>query len=356
MKIKTLRLSLYLLTITTLFFSCNSDDDDDTVPFVEADRTEQQAIDKDSLLAYLSSHYYNSGFFENEGTYSYSDVIISELPTDEDGNYLALPDPENNTLLSQAVETRTTEYLDVNYEYYVLNITQGEGDSPMYTDRIRVRYEGSSVSDGDVFDYTVTPIDLYLHGNGTNEIRDAIRAWQLVLPTFNTADNWGINNGSVDYTNFGMGVMFVPSGLAYFSDLAATGSSYDNLIFKFDLLQFEVVDHDDDGIPCYAEDADNDSNLYNDDTDEDGWPNFIDRDDDGDDVLTIDELISTTYDPISSDDPDPIFAEDEFVRSRTQNNDGTITIKTVTIADSNSDTIPDYLDPTITINYNETNE
>ncbi|WP_179352415.1 FKBP-type peptidyl-prolyl cis-trans isomerase [Winogradskyella vidalii] len=355
MKIKTLRLSLYLLTITTLFFSCNSDDDDDTVPFVEADRTEQQAIDKDSLLAYLSSHYYNSGFFENEGTYSYSDVIISELPTDEDGNYLALPDPENNTLLSQAVETRTTEYLDVNYEYYVLNITQGEGDSPMYTDRVRVRYEGSSVSDGDIFDFRVTPIDLYLHGNGY-DIDGAIRAWQLVLPTFKTADNWDLYNGSVDYTNYGMGMMFIPSGLAYFSS-SVTGSSYDNLIFKFDLLQFEVVDHDNDGIPCYAEDIDNDSDLYSDDTDDNGLPNFIDRDDDGDDVLTIDELIPTTYEPYFPEDSDgPTLAENEFVRSRTQNNDGSVTLKTVTIADSNSDTIPDYLDPTITINYNETNE
>lgn len=354
MNIRTLRLSLFLLAITTLFIACNDDDDGGGSTFVEEDRTEQQEKDNDSLLAYLNSHYYNSGFFETGDNYKYSDIIISELPTDEEGNYLAMPDTENNTLLFDAIETRTTEYLDVDYQYYVLNLNQGGGDSPMYTDRVRVRYEGSSVSDSDVFDSTTTPIDIYLNGNGF-DINGTIRAWQLVLPTFNTADNWDLDNGSVDYTNFGLGVMFVPSGLAYFSG-SGTGSSYDNLIFKFDLLQFEVVDHDNDGIPCYAEDVDNDSDVYNDDSDEDGLPNFIDWDDDGDDVLTIDELIPTTYDPISSDDPDPIFAENEFVRSRTQNNDGTITIKTVTIADSNNDGIPDYLDPNITINYNDDNE
>ncbi len=84
--------------------------------------------------------------------------------------------------------------------------------------------------------------------------------------------------------------MFVPSGLAYFSG-TSTGSSYDNLIFKFELLQFEVEDHDNDGIPSYLEDLDNDLDVIDDDTDEDGFVNFIDSDDDADGVSTLNELI-----------------------------------------------------------------
>ena len=48
MKIKTLKFSLILLTLTALFISCNNDDDGGST-FVVADRTEQQVIDKDSI-------------------------------------------------------------------------------------------------------------------------------------------------------------------------------------------------------------------------------------------------------------------------------------------------------------------
>ena len=50
---------------------------------------------------------------------------------------------------------------------------------------------------------------------------------------------------------------------------------------------------------------------------------------------------------------EPVLGPNEFERSRSLTN-GIITIKTVTIADSNNDDIPDYLDVNITINYNET--
>ena len=66
------------------------DDDDDTVPFVEEDRTEQQIKDKDSILLYLSTHYYNSGLFESGSNHKYTDIIIQELA---DGETV----PANNT-------------------------------------------------------------------------------------------------------------------------------------------------------------------------------------------------------------------------------------------------------------------
>jgi len=358
MKIKTLRLSLLLLAITTVFISCNNDDDESSTPFVEADRTEQQAEDNAEILAYLNTHYYNSSFFETGTDHEYTDIILSELPTDDDGNYLELPDPANNTLLIDAVETRTVTYLEADYEYYVLNLNQGDGNSPNYTDLVRVRYEGSSVNEvvngeEEVFDSAITPADLYLQPDYVS-VSGVIRAWQLVMPSFNAGTGFDIQeNGNVNYYNFGLGVMFVPSGLAYFSS-TATGSSYDNLIFKFELLQFETVDSDNDGIPSYIEDLDGDSEVEDEDTDEDSLFNFIDNNDDGDDVFTIDELIPNTY-IINTNigEVEPTLAANEFERSRSET-DGVITLKTVTIADSNNDGLPDYLDETIEINYNVT--
>lgn len=357
MKIKTLKLSLFLLALTTVFVSCKKDDGGSGTPFVEADRTEQQEIDNAAILAYLNSHYYNSSFFETGSNHRYTDIIITELPTDDEGNYLDMPDDDNNTLLIDAVELRTATHLEADYEYYVLNLYQGGGDAPKFTDFVRANYEGSSINEEvggeeEVFDSAVTPEEFNLQTDFTNENRGVIKAWQLVMPTFKSGFVDGIQDGIVNYTDFGLGVMFVPSGLGYFSGVA-TGKSYDNLIFKFELLQDEVVDHDNDGIPSYIEDLDVSLEVIDDDTDEDGLPNFIDTNDDGDDVLTIDELIPDSHE-FSTGGTEPILGANEFEISRSEEN-GIITINTVTIADSNSDGTPDYLDENISINYNASN-
>jgi len=294
MKIKTLKLSLYFLTVLTIFISCESDDGP-TVTFVEADRTEQQVKDRDSLLNYLTTHYYNSSFLESGTNHEYTDIIITELPQDADGNYLDMPDPDENTLLMDDVDILTTEYFEVSYEYYVLRLNQGSGDSPAFTDAVRVKYEGTSVRTEEIFDSSITPISLPLVGNGFTSF-GTIRAWQLVMPTFNTALDFSSESGIVNYNDFGLGVMFVPSGLAYFSG-NTTGASYDNLIFKIELLQMEEQDHDSDLVPSYLEDLNDNIDVTDDDTDEDGLPNFIDLDDDGDGVLTINEDIDGDGDP-----------------------------------------------------------
>ena len=343
MKLKILKFSAYIFTVITLCIACN-DDDDDTIPFVERDRTEQQMADKDSILNYLSTHYYNSSYFETGTNHKYDDIVITELPIGEGV-------PDGNTLLVEAVETFEIEYLETDYEYYVLRINQGAGDAPNFTDVIRARYEGFSVASGEVFDGVVTPIELRLQGNGFST-SGAIKAWQLIMPLFNSAIDFDLDNGSVNYNNYGLGVMFVPSGLAYFSS-ATTGASYDNLIFKFELLQTEVIDHDNDGIPSYVEDLDGNLIVEDDDTDENTFANFIDIDDDGDEVLTINELIPTQYIvDTNNGEEEPVLMADEFELNRSENA-GIIIINTVTIADDNGDGVPDYLDETITINYNE---
>ncbi len=294
MKIKTLNLGLYFLALVTVFVSCEKDDDP-TVTYEERDRTEQQIVDDSTLVDYLEHHYFNSSFFESGSNQKYSDIIVTKLPQDDEGNYLDMPDPDQNTLLIDAVETHETEFFDVDYKYYTLRLNQGEGGAPNFSDEVRVRYEGSSVVGGNIFDSRVTPIDISLVGNGFTSF-GTIRAWQLVMPTFNAADDFSIDNGIVNYSNFGLGIMFVPSGLAYFSSIS-TGTSYDNLIFKFELLQYEVSDHDTDGIPTYLEDLDGDLDVNNDDTDEDSFPNYIDLDDDGDGVATSNEDIDGDGDP-----------------------------------------------------------
>jgi len=121
-----MKLKLHILLISILFvgFSCGDDDDNNITEIPEADRTEQQVIDNDSLIGYLQTHYINQLNLINNPFVSFNDIEINELP--EDGE---LPEPDQNSLLIDLVETFTTTYLDVEYEYYVIRVNQGGSEN-----------------------------------------------------------------------------------------------------------------------------------------------------------------------------------------------------------------------------------
>ncbi len=284
----TIRTIFAFLFIALLCFSSCRNDDDDFELAPPRDRTAQQARDKDSLLNYLNSHYYNASTFATPGNYSYQDIIIEELP--EDG---VLPDPDDNTLLIDAVEIHVITYLNVEYEFYVLKLNQGGGEQPNFTDDITLNYEGSLL-DGDVFDSTANPANL--------DLINLIEGWRRVIPGFGTSVSVTENpDGTVSYDNYGLGVMFLPSGLAYFNSPPFGINFYDNLIFKFELYRTQPNDHDEDLIPTHLEDLDSDYNIYKDDTDNDDVPNFFDPDDDNDGVLTKYEDLDNDGDPTNDD-------------------------------------------------------
>ena len=287
------KFTLFALSMLALVSSCKKDDDNGP-DYVEADRTEQQVIDRDSLIGYLQTHYYNSGTFTTPGNYRAADIIIKELPKDTNGNYLPMPNPDTNTLLIDAVTTKTTSYLDVNYEYYYLSINEGGGDRPHFCDNVRLNYSGMLQTDL-VFDSAVNPV--------TFDLLNLIQGWRLVIPEFKASVGPPVieEDGTITYNDYGFGVMFLPSGLAYYASPPLGVTRYANLIFKFELYQTEINDHDNDLVPSYKEDLNGDGNLYNDDTDGDGIPNFLDSDDDGDRVLTKHEDIDNDGDPTNDD-------------------------------------------------------
>jgi len=335
MKIKYYLLTLLVMAMT--FIACEGDDG--LVDPVDAnDRTEQQVEDKADLIDYLESHYYNSGFFDGNDTPSIADIIITEL---EDGATV----PADHTLLIDDIRAETTTYLDVVYEYYILEINKGGGEVPNFTDKVRLNYSGSLL-DGDIFDSSVNPVEF--------DLVSLIVGWSRVLPQFKAAVSYVENgDGTISFEDSGVGVMFLPSGLAYFSEPNDGIPAYSQLIFKFELFQTEVNDHDFDGIPSYLEDLNNNQSMSDDDTDDNAVPNFVDPDDDGDGVLTINELEPKEYIvDTNQGDLEPILGAKEYELNRTDDN-GVITINTVKIMDSNNDGLDDYLDANITVNYND---
>lgn len=292
------KIAFLILSFVLVFSACKKDDDggEDIIVVEIRDRTEQQVIDNDSLVGYLETHYYNSSAFIDNTDPSISELIITELAEGETV-------PEGHTLLKDDIETHNLVYQDTDYKYYILRLNQGGGtDMPTFADTVRVNYEGSTL-DGNVFDSKVNPINIDLV-----ETITGVYGWVKVFPQFNSAVSFDENgDGTVNFVNHGVGVMFMPSGLAYFSNAQTNIPSYSPLIFKFDLLQVFVNDHDNDGVPSYMEDLNKDDN-YNvnfddltdetdDDTDGDGNPDFTDTDDDGDGVLTINEDLNNDGDP-----------------------------------------------------------
>ena len=238
------KIHIFSFIILAIVLSCGDDGDPNLTSVPEADRTEQQVIDDDTLVSYLENHYVNLSFLLNNPTLSLDDIIISELP--EDGN---IPNPNENSLLIDAVEVLTTTYFDVEYKYYILKINQGgAAESPNFSDKVRVSYEGS-LMDFTIFDSSTSPVDF--------DLTATIAGWGRVLPEFNNALDFSVNDdGTVNYNDPGIGIMFLPSGLGYFSAAAGSVPVYSNLIFKFKVFQSETNDHDFDNVPSHLEDLD----------------------------------------------------------------------------------------------------
>ena len=300
--------------------SCGDDDDDGIIEVPEADRTEQQVIDNDSLVSYLHSHYVNVSLMSNNPTISFTEININQLPDDGE-----LPNPDQNSLLIDIVETLTTTYFDVEYEYYILKINQGGSEnSPNFSDKVRVSYEGT-LTDDTVFDSSSTPVDF--------DLTSTIAGWGRVLPEFNIAEDFVINSdGTVTYNNPGIGIMFLPSGLGYYSAAAGSVPVYSNLIFKFKVFQSELNDHDFDNVPSHLEDINEDYDLTNDNSDNDTFADFVDSDDDNDGTLTIDEDLEPDSDLTVDRDGDGDPTND--IGDGDPTND-----------DTDGDGIPNYLDP-----------
>ncbi len=328
-------LVICLLIMTVV--SCNNDDN--AIPVVpENDRTEQQVKDNDTLVNYLNTHYYNSAEVNALENPTIDDLVITPL---EEGETV----PTGSTLLMSEVELKETTYLEVEYEYYILEIKKGIGTkSPTFSDNVRVNYTGF-LMDGTEFDNASTPVVF--------DLVYVIPGWNRVMPYFNVASSFTTNSdGTVSFDGYGMGVMFLPSGLGYYARSVSQIPSYSNLIFKFELLQTETNDHDMDNIPSYMEDIKDNADLFSSDTDGNTFPNFLDQDDDGDGTLTTDEIrkeVFTETDELVLQNVlnDLDLDSTQFISPIKYDSDrGTYSANRISLVDTNGNGFFNYLDPT----------
>jgi hypothetical protein len=197
--------------------------------------------------------------------------------------------------------------------------------------------------DDEVFENSVNPVDF--------DLISAIPGWNRVIPQFKTSNAFSNNNdGSITFDNYGIGVMFLPSGLGYFNSATTGISSYSCLVFKFELFQYKIMDHDNDFIPSYMEDEDDNMDVFDDNTDEDRFYNFDDNDDDGDGYKTFREVLYTEYTDTSRSALESQLQaltplnSNQFFTPIEDEDDGTFSAKLITLEDTNGNGIPNYLD------------
>jgi len=278
--------------------SCSSDDNN-TAESVELRDFSEQSITDDALLVdYLSNHFYNYEDFPR------ADDTVVTISIDTISGDNADKTPMIDQVQQLSVPITDANGVVTNHTLYYLVAQQGSEleKNPSIVDSTYVSYRGELLT-GTIFDQRNTPIWF-------DNIR-VVSGFRYGLQNFAPGTFSQDADGIISFRDYGQGILFMPSGLGYYSSAQGLIPAYAPIVFTVSVYTSNVADHDNDGVFSIDEDPDGDGNPLNDDTDGDGTPNLLDFDDDGDGILTYLEL-----------DVD---------------NDGVID-------DTDNDGIPDYLD------------
>lgn len=294
-----MKLKYAYLLIAGLIVISSCKKDDDSIGEVVAPRLlSEVAIEDDAeIVEFLKTHFYNKDEFDAaaEGfDFKIKFDTIAGANSEKPSIF------DSPLLVTETISVASSSFLRddeevVNHKLYTLVVRQGiEDGKPTIGDNAILRYEGS-LFDGTLFDASsFQPIVLNLSG--------VVRGFGNGVENFQTGMGpIEVGDGTVRYDGYGIGAIFMPSGLAYFDDTRnslPSAPKYSPLIFKIDAFGYEAnSDFDGDGIPSILEDLNNDGNLNNDNTDEDAealsrvyFANYNDTDDDNDGILTIDEI------------------------------------------------------------------
>lgn len=307
-----LRKYLPAFILLALFTVACQNDDDKTKIEPPRDETEVYKENIAEIEAFLATHTYH--VVTDTNNVQFKQVIFDTLAGDN-ANKTALIDDPN-------LKSKTVKPGDVAYTLYYLEIRKGsEGEyQPTFADKVVLTYEAKNMQ-GEVFDEAQLPTVFDIPRTQANFIR---KGTIQAISEFKGASGFTENpDGTISYNDdYGIGAVFIPSGLGYFQYSPAYDvlQAYKPYIATFQLYHGEQMDHDNDGIPSFMEDLNENQYLDDHDTDGDGVANYLDNDDDGDGTPTRDEIV--VHEPQS----------------------GYYTKEDIELTDSNNDGTPDYLD------------
>ena len=290
------KFNIYFFCIFSLLLSCNKDDDD-TIEI--RDYSDQVVVDEQTIEEYLKSHYYNYDDFNSSNSFEVDIKVRIDTITDTTANKTPLFDQVS----IKNINVPNSDGIDIPHKLYYIIAREGIVSNPSVVDSVYITYKGM-LTDNHIFDERKYPTWL--------DLANSLQGFREGVSELKSGEFRQNSNGTIEYSSFGVGLFFLPSGLGYFENTTADIPEYSPLIFQVSLMTSNPTDHDNDGVLSINEDIDGDGDPFYDDTDNDNLWNMYDSDDDGDGTLTINEL--------------------------DKNNDQIID-------DTDNDGIPDYLDP-----------
>ena len=292
MKMKNILKVSFLIVLLASLISCKKDDSADLT--IEL-RDRQEVYDENiaDIEAYLKDNYLEV------------DLDLNATITKIDNGQTSIWDEYKDNInfggevpfVMVKNDVRTTNLNDgassdvVDYKLYYIVLNEGGGVFPTKVDSVFTAYKGWDL-ENEIFDQNDQGI-WFTYPQTTVIDPISISGYRQILTKIKTEASSTLNsNGTVTHNDFGNVIVFVPSGLGYFSSSIA-GKSYNPIAFQIKLFNRKQNDHDRDGIISNNEDLNGDGDFYNDDTDGDKIPNFLDIDDDGDGVVTKTEIIES---------------------------------------------------------------
>ncbi|MGI9545998.1 MAG: FKBP-type peptidyl-prolyl cis-trans isomerase [Flavobacteriaceae bacterium] len=293
-----LRKLALLGSLTLILFSCASDDSADVVVVPPRMLSEVAAEDDAEIREYLQTHFYNYEEFQSPPVDFDFKIVIDTIAGNNAGKTPLINQVSSKQVTVTNDEFNLSDEESVAHTYYYFVAREGLNEQPTVADSVLVRYKGSLLDGFDFDGSFVNPIWFDLAaiqgpGQGARGFSEAIPNFKIGGDVIDNGD------GTVTVDGYGVGAMFIPSGLAFFNAIQTEIPAYSPLIFTIDLFSFDTTDHDGDGIPSFLEDVDGDGYLYNDNTDLEQeqettslarFSDFLDADDDADGTPTRDEI------------------------------------------------------------------
>lgn len=279
-----LRISFFLV-LMGFTFSCKKSVSEDDI--VLRDRQEVYNEDILEIEAYLKDNYLELDANLNA---TVTKIDAGQTSIWDDTTYpLQSITVKNDVRVSNFTDGSSTDLVDYKLYYIVLN--EGGGARPTQIDSVFTAYKGWDLENVS-FDERNEGIWFTYPPTGRFD-PVSISGYRQILSKVKTEESSSVNSvGVVVHENYGNILVFIPSGLGYFSGTVG-GKSYNPIAFQIKLFYRKENDHDRDRVKSNNEDVNGDGNFYNDDTDGDKIPNFLDLDDDGDGVVTKTEIIQS---------------------------------------------------------------
>lgn len=205
--------------------------------FVACDKEKEVPIYEPPPLRDYATQY-NSDIAKIENylkTHSVNVTNNAGFPNDQDATFASVPNLDPTSIWGSNPTTPQASLLSkiavvggVNHKIYYVKFRPGVGSSPMLSNRIKAQYKGFLIENDLIFDSSPEI--------GTEfPLNQLILGWQQVLPEF----KMGTITNSTQYADFGAGIMFLPSALAYYNQSPGLVPAYSPLAFSIKL--FNVI-------------------------------------------------------------------------------------------------------------------